>query len=260
MAVQILSVATNLEHIGAQNLIKSANYHNETVQFIGVGETWGGWRWRMEKYRDAIRKLSSETIVVCIDAYDVLITDSLHLLPKIFENLELQILVSSDSWCFGRNCKYIPTFHQKQRKQKIENLDRPYVCMGIVAGRARAMEQMYSEILESGISDDQIGLATYLENHAGEVGIELDDDEILACNITGLKHFDPFQENISMFTHFPSFVTWTGFSLAYRSVLKQNTKDGKQYPMFGKYRPQCIKILIGLVLFIFVVTGLKFFH
>lgn len=254
MQIRIFSVATNIREVGAQNLLKSAIFHGVKVEFLGLGETWGGWVWRMKKYKEALSKVHDDDIVVCIDAYDVLVTDSLHLLTKLFDNTNLKLLVSSDSWCFGRNCKYIPTFHEKRKRSSKSS--NAYVCMGVIAGRPRALEEMYHEIIESGIPDDQIGLATYMEKHAGDPGIELDDDEILACNVTGIKHFNPHYENNAMFTHFPSFVTWTGFSLSYRHHVKKHTHHGKQYQLLGKYRETCK--FIGLFILI-VYLVLKFF-
>mgnify|MGYP000573653291 CR=1 FL=1 len=255
MPVRVLSVATNIINVGAQNLIKSAMLHGENVEFIGLGETWGGWVWRMKKYKEAIALIKDDDIVVCIDAYDVLITNSLQLIHDLFKNPETKIIVSSDSWCFGRNCKYITTFHEKRKRKLKSKSGNLYVCMGVIAGRPRDLEKMYQEILDSGIQDDQVGLATFMENHAGDPGIELDDDEILACNVTGLKHFDLSFENSAMFTHFPSFVTWTGFSLNYRNQLKKHTTNGKQYVLLGKYRKTCQ--YIGL--FILILIVLKFF-
>jgi hypothetical protein len=232
--IVIFSVATNLQHHGVQNLIQSANLLNEKIDFLGVDEKWGGWMWRVQTYLNAIKNLQNpeNKIVVCIDAYDVLMTNKSKQLITLFKSKNIDLLISSDGWC-GKNNRELNKFHTiRNKKSKF-----PYVCMGVIAGKPYKLIEMYTEILKLNIKDDQLALIDYVENHASEWPlIELDDQEELSRTVTGARHFDFFTiDRNPIFTHFPSFVTWSGFSLAYPRYLKSFTTHGKNYPFLGKF-------------------------
>lgn len=207
----MLSCATNLEDGGVLRFLDSAARAGLTVQVVGAGQAWQGWRWRMALYREALKAFdvgTVDTVVIC-DAYDVLVhPDARAKLDALLPSIS-SVLVGSESHCGNaESCLPISAWWRGRPQPW-----RRFANAGCIMGKRQSLIDMYTWILDQRpeIHDDQRGLCMWMNAGNGQ----LDEDEALVTNYVGYKHLLPWLPN-SAFAHFPSAVTKYGFSLSYR--------------------------------------------
>jgi hypothetical protein len=194
--VTVLLMATDMKHMGLRNAIDSLARHgyvataqNATAdgatpdaaavlgggsrrRIMGEGEKWGGWRHRMQSYRDGAAQAAKEhpkALVVCMDAYDALsVRAASDGLVKTFESFGKPLVLGMERFC-GGNCLTLRDWWRTHGKKyaTIDGdvpIDR-YVNGGLLMGTAEAVRDVYDWMLKNGATDDQIGLANYALKH-----------------------------------------------------------------------------------------------
>ena len=185
-------------------------------------------------------------MIVFVDSYDVMVhpmaKTRLDTLAKKFVASPTSVLVGAESFCAG-NCLPLNNWWARQRDRKGT---LQYANAGCVAGRPKALKNMYSWILaqEPPIQDDQLGVCTYM-NEVGSKDTTLDVTEQLVTNFVGSRHFWGYQQEMqSAFAHFPSPVTKYGFSFAYNYWSPRWTSYPSP-PYFFAYSEKQRKEIVG---------------
>ena len=93
----VISVATS-EQGYLSTLQESCRTHGYRFHLLGMGETWGGFGWRMEKAVRQACELPEQELVVMCDAYDVVMTGSSARLRGLLEACNKPFLIG----CYRR--------------------------------------------------------------------------------------------------------------------------------------------------------------
>jgi hypothetical protein len=129
------------------------------IHVAGVGVEWKGWRTKMEVYAAAVKTISETeplSMVVCADAYDVLVLRTPTDFSKIAALLtQKPIIVSAETFC-GSNCRPLNYESSTQRK---------YANAGLLCGRAKQVSNMWHALLQTSWRDDQIALSEYMDQN-----------------------------------------------------------------------------------------------
>ena len=70
-----------------------AKFPDWNLHIIGMGQEWKGWITRMSAYRDFAQQCDPETLLVCLDGYDVL---CLRNSDQFYENFKIQNFNAGD--------------------------------------------------------------------------------------------------------------------------------------------------------------------
>jgi hypothetical protein len=191
---------------------------NENIVTIGTHAKWQGFAWRMQQYLNKIKSdLMHFNTIFVVDAYDVL--GYPHKINEI-QIPEGHVMVGSETR-LGPEYTDIEAYRkqlplQTQFQMELSNLK--YVNAGVIAGAPLDLVNLYTSLLEwsakTGIQDDQIALAHYMNGTVSSPKILLDSHNVLVTNHIYENHF-LVKHTVSAFDHFPGSVTKKGLSLAY---------------------------------------------
>lgn len=209
----VFTVATSY-CLGLHNLLSSLEHHGFAYKVLKLGEEWKGWRFRMQAYRDAALARAKEhgnaSLVIFVDAYDVLCTRDAQNLASIFYEFQKPLLVGLESGCQvldKGNCGDIDAYWLATQ-QRIPDRPNRYANGGFVMGEAHAVASAYEWMLIEGYEDDQVGLAGFVSSHPQLVAV--DETSRVVENV------DWFQGRSgrvkagtqSWFVHFPGLKDW----------------------------------------------------
>lgn len=183
--VHIVTFA-NREADGLHNWLTSMKKFGYEASVIGMGTPWKGWMTRTRAYYDYISKLSSERLIVLIDAFDALACRSAPGLIETYIQFKRPLVVSTETVCLKLlNCR--PVTQWWQHHNLIPGRYQ-YINAGVIMGTREALMEALAYILESGLEDDQLGLCQYIEAHPDKVA--LDTDSRLIGTITSKSRHD----------------------------------------------------------------------
>lgn len=77
-------------------LIQSCKTNNIDLVTLGWGDKWQGFAWRWKLYKDFIKNLNDNDIVLWIDAYDVLIMDKKRIIINKFKKFNTGVVFGAD--------------------------------------------------------------------------------------------------------------------------------------------------------------------
>ena len=155
----LVTLASNTFQYEFVVLFTAAKALGWNVIAAGVGENWKGWRTKMEVYAKEIQKIADqepEALVVCADAYDVLVLRSPEDFAKLFLEFDTDVVVSAETHC-GSNCRKLNNYPTDG--------PRKYVNAGLLCGRAKQVARLWSALLETNWHDDQIALSEYMDSN-----------------------------------------------------------------------------------------------
>ena len=163
--VTVLYVATK-NTPGLNNLTKSLSKFGYAHKRVGAGLKWGGWRHRMSLYLQICKEFSPVSVLVLIDADDVLPAKFPRNILASFLSFGCDILVSTESECVPSTCHEVNNYW---RLHSDVLSPRKYVCCGGMMGRAGALAVLWQALLDSGHSDDQYALGEYINKNPKKV-------------------------------------------------------------------------------------------
>jgi hypothetical protein len=170
--VKVGIVMTSL-NAGSKNMLTALEILGWDYQQLGRGKKWEGFTTKMEEYALFAETELPETILVLIDSYDALPVRKSTGFKEAFELFGVDIVVGAENYCapsaLGMNC--LPL----ENPTKI-NAMYPNVQSGCVIGRADSIAKMYRWIVQKGIQDDQVGVASYMNHYPDHKSIDLDYD------------------------------------------------------------------------------------
>lgn len=160
----IVGVLMTSINAGGQNMINVLTKLNWKFKLLGNGEKFTGWSFRMQQYVNFLKTLHPERVAILVDAYDALAVRSPDGFLELFESFNNDIVVGAESYCFV-NCRPLTNRTQNTSFQSVQG--------GCIIGKAQHLILMYEWILNENIQDDQMGIASYMNNHQ-DLKIDLD--------------------------------------------------------------------------------------
>ena len=164
----------------AKALTASLRKHKYSYEVLGLGIPWEGWVARTKAYLAAIQaykaEKGAEAVALYIDAYDVIcIMDS----EKFFQNYQarerdMPVIFGAEQNCNTYMCnKKILEWYDEHTDEGKEGMDRhintwgtngehlwskvpTFTNNGMIMGTAEGLEFLFTEILKTGIPDDQV--------------------------------------------------------------------------------------------------------
>lgn len=188
--VHVFTCATH-SNKNLENFKKSfKKYKGWNVHVLGLGTEWESFRTKMINYRDALKDIDNEQIVVCLDAYDVLcIKDSTDFVD-LFLSYKTPIVIGCENLCyFTLYNKYFkfgccPNITKWKSFYNLQN-DKIYVNSGCIVGYAGEIFKMFDWILKYNnfmIHDDQIGIGFYMNEFPHKVKLDVDKNFVFNDN------------------------------------------------------------------------------
>lgn len=168
--MKVLSVSTT-KNAGCANFCTSLQRAKIPYELLGVGEKWGGWRYRMQTYVNTLTTLPQDEIVLLSDADDMLcLRGTATELEEAFLAFDKPIVVAAELTCNPMyNCVPVVNYWGDTPPPVFQ-----YVNAGVVVGRANALAEMWQWILDQGYDDDQRGLGAYVNAHPSNVVLDSD--------------------------------------------------------------------------------------
>lgn len=150
-------------------------------------ETPFSWAKRLNSWRDYYSTLPRDTIILSVDAFDVIVMAPKKEILDKFEKLEksqgVHLLFGYTDYCWPSVCEvcvrheHNPIMYSEKQKKMI------YLCAGTYIGRAGYLFDLLSENQWDDNVDDQCYFATLFLQH-GHKGMELDEDNVIFQNTT----------------------------------------------------------------------------
>lgn len=289
--VLVVYVATHRTP-GLENYRNSLDKLGWPHQHLAMGETWGGWRYRMAKYLDFCRTRPPSEILILTDADDVLVVRPFieHEVINLYQSYGKPLVVTLESGCYNNNCQPIDGFWRTSKTlQAMTKLK--YVNAGTLMGTAAALVDLWEWELAQPYGDDQVALGHYMNTFPDRVAADIFSG-FAFCHISPVK-YDPLQiewqstsdgvpwiatmyDHVNhrsmspMFLHFPGNFMATGITallfgtvrvMEYndvaQTILADDAMPGRQWnaAMFcGPLFWFCLILLSGLILMIVIVV------
>jgi hypothetical protein len=213
MTVYVVTVANKSD--GYYEILKKSCIINgcELVT-LGFGEKWGGFIWRCNKLREFLKTIDSDSIVICVDGFDVVMVDHIDTFMARYKKFGKSIVLSII------NDLDIVKYFSKKIFNTIKYKGSEYwICAGLYAGRADDLSDMFDmmDIESDTLNDDQLLLTKFIIGNPkfSNDKIALDTKMELFTNVSRTKIQDLILKN----TH---------------SELKLMYKDGQIFNEFNK--------------------------
>ena len=164
----------------AKALMNSLKKHKYSYEVLGLGKPWEGWIGRAKEYLAAIQRYKAEkggsAVALFIDAYDVIcIMDSDKFYARYLQrDRRMPVMFGAEQNCHTAMCNKkildwydIHTDEGKEGMNKHINTWGPaeehlwsqvptFTNNGMILGTADGLEFLFTEILKTGIEDDQV--------------------------------------------------------------------------------------------------------
>lgn len=206
--VKIVSFC-NEKSAGLTNFVNSvAAFNGWELDIIGNNVEWHGWITRMKYYMDYAAAMDPDTILVFLDALDVLCIRDSTGFSDLFIHKGKKYIIGSENMCSPPSCKKPLLW---QRANHIENT---YPNGGCVIGRARDIHYLWKWCIDRNfIDDDQVAISHFMDHHTDDVYLDIhkefvyNDFGAMTANIRisreGVLLIDNL-EKIPFFIHFPA--------------------------------------------------------
>jgi hypothetical protein len=162
--------------------IQTCKSNDWQYKMIGAGEKWEGFITRMRGYHSILMSINPHKVVVLSDARDVVCVRSFSAFMDGFKSFNKPIVVSMELFCQGvfeydeskpvYNCIPLMNYWKSCGITKLPN--RKFVNMGLIAGYAGELVQMFEWIINKGYVDDQLGLANFTNTFPEKIAADCD--------------------------------------------------------------------------------------
>jgi len=158
-------------------MFDTAKNYNVDIELIGIGQKYQNLKHKLYILKDYLDTQNPKTLIICLDAYDTLINNTLNYAVSEFKKLNTKILISSEK---------LFTYQWNAFKDKFDIIDSPYkyVNSGTYIGCVEDLKQMLDEILElsityeTNIDQGLVGIWVYNNLNKPEI-VQLD----VNCNL-----------------------------------------------------------------------------
>jgi len=219
------------------NTLKTNNWDHV---LLGEGDVWEGWTTRMNAYRNYIKTLPDDKIVVLSDARDVVCLRTSKAFMEAFQSFKKPLVVCMETMCGGYmdvaddfNCVQCKPLTNYWKHHKISSLPiRKYVNNGLIAGNAKAIRTLLQWSIDNKYTDDQLALGNYVNTFPDLVALDT-SASVLHTTLFGVNAgiqnihiqkedsptFSEFFGRGAFFLHIPGCVN-KGQRVIYESVCK----------------------------------------
>lgn len=190
----LLTVATE-EKPMLSRLRVSASQNDYNLKVLGFGEKWGGWMWRCSLYLEALQNEDKNTIIGCIDAYDVLIVQNSEIALKKYRQITENQIVSAVENYWGSNAGRLDEYWKKTNFSHCLNLNA-----GVIFGPVYKLIDAFEWILKNGgTHDDQIAWGRYVCLYPHEYMPDVENS--LVCMVWDVETAKQCKNNATCFLH-----------------------------------------------------------
>ena len=179
-------------------LLKSLKSHGYSYEVLDFGESWKGWKHRLETYREAASRCNPEDLIIFIDAYDFsCIKDAEKVYKSYMERPRKHLpVVYGVEWVCLANCsqdilkwydRNVKPGMSEEIKQGIKPLEGPMAGLrykdpvflngGFVFGPCGKVQEVFSGILSTEVVDDQLNAAEWISRNLDKDLVDLDFEE-----------------------------------------------------------------------------------
>jgi len=184
----------------AKALTASLRKHKYSYEVLGLGKPWEGWVARTKAYLAAIQAYKAEkgptAVALYIDAYDVIcIMDS----DKFFQNYQererrMPVIFGAEQNCNTDMCnKKILDWYDEHTDEGKEMMNKhintwgtngehlwsqvpTFTNNGMIMGTAEGLEFLFTEILKTGIPDDQVAAGHVIAANFDKFDIDFEEN------------------------------------------------------------------------------------
>lgn len=273
--IPVFACATS-KNAQVRQFLESFHAHSGwDVRIVGMGKGWGSYRTKMGCYRDALRGVNREQVVVCLDAYDaVCIRDSDGFLETFYSH-KTPILVGYEPFCcFTLYNRFLqvgccPDIGKWKAYHKIPRTDPIYVNSGCIVGYAGEICHMLDWILNYPafpIWDDQVGVGIYMNEFPHKVKLDIDNWVVFNDNFgerLPVRATDKDSVEIGL-PHKPFFLHFPGIKYRHKKTNYQTICSvllGREVPLhetvLQKKHPYFFYIFILMVVIVLLFILLK---
>lgn len=185
----------------AKALLKSLKKHKYSYEVLGLGKPWEGWVARTKEYLAAIQRYKAEkggsAVALFTDAYDVIcIQDSDKFYAKYLDRKrKIPVIFGAERNCHTEMCnkKILDWYdiHTDGGKAAIEkqmntwgdsnehlwSRNQPaFTNNGTIMGTADGLEFLFTEILNTGIQDDQVAAGHVIVANLDKFDIDFEEN------------------------------------------------------------------------------------
>jgi hypothetical protein len=162
--IYLVTVATHNE--GYYNALKkSAEINDYDLETLGFGQKWEGFVMKYKLYKEKLRMIDDNAIVIMVDAYDVIVMENKDILLQKFKEFNKPIVLSRDG---EPKSYFFKFFHHKV----FESCNNIQLNSGLMIGYAWALKELFSLMCGSNLEkcnrldlDDQVLLINMCRNN-----------------------------------------------------------------------------------------------
>jgi hypothetical protein len=186
----LLVTYDNAPNDNTRYFIKTLETQGWSYKLIGVGDKWEGWPTRMRAYRDFLCTLDDEQLVVLSDARDVVCVRGPKAFLKGFKSFKKDMVVSMELLCGGKlnppenfttiQCAQLTAYWAHHKIASLPN--RKFVNNGLTTGRAKALKECLTWIIDNNYTDDQFGIGNYMNAFPDRVAADINADILHTTN------------------------------------------------------------------------------
>ena len=144
--VKVLTVATH-SYGFFEKMVN--NDYGITVEVLGYGKKWTGFRMKLQEVYDRIKDLPDDNIVIFLDGFDTIIRGKLNVAVERFKKMKCPVLFSNQAELFGRRGSYI------EKRVFGTCYDNNTANSGLYMGYVKYIKQLLTYALQSSCKDDQ---------------------------------------------------------------------------------------------------------
>jgi len=147
------------------------------------------WAKRLRLWRDYYSTLPRDTVVLSVDAFDVIVMAPKKEILDKFDKMGVSLLFGYTDYCWPSECemclRYLHESHPRLYSMKRQKM--MYLCAGTYIGRAGYLADLLHEHPWAEDVDDQCYFATIFlqpHPHKNKKGMKLDEDNLIFQNTT----------------------------------------------------------------------------
>jgi hypothetical protein len=181
-----------------KTLVKSATANNINIHINGIGVKWKDFSNKLENFHKFLENVNDNKIVMCLDAYDVIIFDNAENILNKFKEFDKPLVFSAEIYCWPDKDIY-NYYPEKTKNEKFK-----FVNAGTYMGYAWRIKEMLNEFRKTNYNcltydtnkyhkkvDDQRCLTRYyLDNVNNKNDIALDHKQKIWSLCAGTKRED----------------------------------------------------------------------
>lgn len=242
------------------------------VENIGIRDglpvKWAGWTGRMRAYKayaQSVLDAGGSDVMICfIDGYDVLMHPEAE--TRLREQAALlghhDVIVGAERYMAPHftPCRAYHDSMPDADQRRMRQYGQLWAQMGVIAGRPKALVELYDWILEHKFQDDQAGLGAYL-NEALWPKVRLDYNQRLVANL----HVNPviwksyaydFRACVdfsSAFLHYPGGLSKRGLNYQFNECIRSLVTGRSE----GTVNRDTLALIVALVVTTILVIGIR---